>query len=117
MERQPRAGDRRSGMGCPRQHRAPRRHRLPGARVPRRKGAGEHGFARALHAGTRGSAGLRIADFVNEGNGTLWDIAFSTGPAPYVGWMLVEERAEGGDVLAQRIRDDNSLRPRHGARV
>jgi len=53
--------------------------------------------------------GFAIADFVNEGNGTLWDIAMSTGPAPYVGWMLVEERAEGGDVLAERIRRDNSF--------
>jgi hypothetical protein len=53
--------------------------------------------------------GFTIADFVNEGNGTLWDIAMSTGPAPYVGWMLVEEQAEGGDVLAQRIRQDRSF--------
>lgn len=53
--------------------------------------------------------GFAIADFVNEGNGTLWDIAMSTGPAPYVGWMLVEERAEGGDVVAQRIRQDSSF--------
>ena len=55
------------------------------------------------------SRGFALADFVNEGNGTLWDIAISTGPAPYVGWMLVEERAEGGDVLAQRIREDQSF--------
>jgi len=53
--------------------------------------------------------GFAISDFVNEGNGTLWDIAMSTGPAPYAGWMLVEEQAEGGDVLAQRIRRDPSF--------
>ena len=53
--------------------------------------------------------GFALADFVNEGNGTLWDIAMSTGPAPYAGWMLVEEHAEGGDVLAQRIRQDPSF--------
>jgi hypothetical protein len=53
--------------------------------------------------------GFGISDFVNEGNGTLWDIAMSTGPAPYVGWMLVEEQAEGGDALAQRIRQDHSF--------
>ena len=53
--------------------------------------------------------GFALADFVNEGNGTLWDIAMSTGPAPYAGWMLVEEHAEGGDVLAQRIRRDPSF--------
>jgi hypothetical protein len=55
------------------------------------------------------SEGFALRDFVNEGNGTLWDIAMSTGPAPYVGWMLVEEHAEGGDVLAQRIRRDPSF--------
>jgi hypothetical protein len=55
------------------------------------------------------SAGLHISDFINEGNGTLWNVAFSTGPAPHAGWMLVEEEAEGGDVLAQRIRADASF--------
>jgi hypothetical protein len=55
------------------------------------------------------SAGLGIADFINEGNGTLWTVAFSTGPAQHAGWMLVEEEAEGGDVLAQRIRADASF--------
>jgi hypothetical protein len=48
--------------------------------------------------------GFAIADFVHEGNGALWDLALETGPAPHVGWMLVEEQSEGGDVLAQRIR-------------
>jgi hypothetical protein len=50
--------------------------------------------------------GFGIADFINEGNGSIWDAAMETGPAPHAGWMLVEERAEGGDVLAQRIRAD-----------
>jgi len=49
-------------------------------------------------------AGFDIADFVNEGNGTIWELAMETGPAPHAGWMLVEEQAEGGDVLAQAIR-------------
>jgi hypothetical protein len=48
--------------------------------------------------------GLAIADFVNEGNGTIWELALETGPAPHVGWMLAEEQAEGGDVLAGRVR-------------
>jgi hypothetical protein len=51
-------------------------------------------------------AGFDIADFLNEGNGALWEMAMKTGPAPHAGWMLVEEEAEGGDVLAQRIRRD-----------
>jgi hypothetical protein len=50
--------------------------------------------------------GLSIADFLHEGNGVLWNIAMRTGPAPHVGWMLVEEHAEGGDVLARRIGHD-----------
>jgi hypothetical protein len=48
--------------------------------------------------------GLDISDFVNEGNGVIWEMALETGPAPHAGWMLVEEQAEGGDVLAQLIR-------------
>ena len=49
--------------------------------------------------------GLDIADFIHEGNGSVWALALETGPAPHAGWMLVEEESEGGDVLAQRIRD------------
>jgi hypothetical protein len=48
--------------------------------------------------------GFDIADFVHEGNGVIWQLAMETGPAPHAGWMLVEEQAEGGDVLAQRMR-------------
>jgi hypothetical protein len=50
--------------------------------------------------------GLAIADFLHEGNGTLWELAMETGPAAHVGWMLVEEQSEGGDVLTRRARDD-----------
>ena len=50
--------------------------------------------------------GFALADFVHEGNGAIWALAMETGPAPHTGWMLVEEQAEGGDVLAQRIRRD-----------
>ena len=48
--------------------------------------------------------GFAIADFIHEGNGVIWELALETGPAPHAGWMLVEEVAEGGDVLAARIR-------------
>lgn len=54
-------------------------------------------------------AGFDISDFLNEGNGVLWTLAMRTGPAPHAGWMLVEEEAEGGDVLAQRLRSDASF--------
>ena len=50
--------------------------------------------------------GFAIADFVHEGNGVIWQSAMETGPAPHAGWMLVEEQAEGGDVLARRLRTD-----------
>jgi len=49
------------------------------------------------------AAGLHIADFIHEGNGAIWNMALETGPALHAGWMLVEEQAEGGDILAQRI--------------
>jgi len=52
------------------------------------------------------SIGLDLQDFVHEGNGVIWNLALETGPAPHVGWMLVEEVAEGGDVLAERLRRD-----------
>jgi hypothetical protein len=55
------------------------------------------------------SNGFALADFIHEGNGTVWNVALATGAAPHAGWMLVEERAEGGDVLAQRIQADPSF--------
>jgi hypothetical protein len=53
--------------------------------------------------------GFRIADFINEGNGEIWNLALATGPAPHAGWMLVEEVAEGGDVLAAHIRSNGAF--------
>ncbi|MCC7032131.1 MAG: hypothetical protein IT179_04760 [Acidobacteria bacterium] len=50
------------------------------------------------------SIGLGIRDFLHEGNHPMWDHAVVVGGAPFAGWMLVEEAAEGGDVLAQQIR-------------
>jgi hypothetical protein len=49
-------------------------------------------------------AGFTIRDFLHEGNGPIWDSAFTRGPAPFVEWVLVEEQAEGGDAVAQRQR-------------
>jgi hypothetical protein len=49
------------------------------------------------------SHGLVLADFLHEGNGDLWASAVDA-PSQYVRWILVEERAEGGDVLAARAR-------------
>ena len=50
-------------------------------------------------------AGLRISDFVHEGNGAIWNLALATNPADHAGWMIVEEQSEGGDVLARRMRE------------
>ncbi len=50
-------------------------------------------------------AGFRLANFLHEGNGDLWAAALR-GPARHVRWVLTEERAEGGDELAQRARAD-----------
>ena len=51
------------------------------------------------------TAGFGIRNFLHEGNGDLWAAAL-TGPARYVGWMLIEERAEGGDMLFHRAAED-----------
>ena len=43
-------------------------------------------------------AGFRVHDFLHEGNGELWPYA-TLGARGIVGWVLIEERAEGGDYL------------------
>lgn len=48
-------------------------------------------------------AGFHVRDFVHEGNGVLWWDAVRA-PERHVRWILIEESAEGGDVLAQRAR-------------
>jgi hypothetical protein len=47
--------------------------------------------------------GFRVQDFLHEGNGDLWLAALEY-PDPHVEWVLLEEQAEGGDMLAQRAR-------------
>jgi hypothetical protein len=49
-------------------------------------------------------AGFGVRDFLHEGNGPMWDSAFTRGPAALAKWVLVEEAAEGGDAIAQRRR-------------
>ena len=44
--------------------------------------------------------GFAIRDFLHEGNGDIW-LAALDWPQPYAGWLLIEEKAEGGDMLAQ----------------
>ena len=50
------------------------------------------------------AAGFEIRDFLHEGNGPIWDSAFTRGPAPLVEWVIVEEQAEGGDAVVERHR-------------
>ena len=54
-------------------------------------------------------AGFRIRDFLHEGNGPIWDSAFTRGPAPLAGWVIVEDVAEGGDAVIQRHRQHPRL--------
>jgi hypothetical protein len=51
-------------------------------------------------------AGYRLRDFLHEGNGDIWISAFTTGPRPFAEWVLIEEKAQGGDILALRARRD-----------
>jgi hypothetical protein len=48
--------------------------------------------------------GVNVRDVVHEGNGDLWAAAIDA-PRAHVGWILVEELAEGGDALAARARE------------
>ncbi len=48
-------------------------------------------------------AGFDIHDFLHEGNGEIWGLAMAD-PSGIVGWIAIEEHAEGGDVLFQEAR-------------
>jgi hypothetical protein len=50
-------------------------------------------------------SGFALRDFLHEGNGDIWLNALEH-PRPYAGWILIEEKAEGGDMLAARARED-----------
>jgi hypothetical protein len=52
--------------------------------------------------------GIDIRDFVHEGNLPYWQEAVEA-PRGLVGWILVEERAEGGDRLAARTRESSDF--------
>jgi hypothetical protein len=47
--------------------------------------------------------GVNVRDVVHEGNGDLWSAARGS-PRSRVRWILIEELAEGGDVLAARAK-------------
>ena len=58
-------------------------------------------LAHYMHETSR--AGFTLRRFLHEGNGDLWTEALKS-PRRSVRWILTEERAEGGDVLANRAR-------------
>ncbi|MBI3400113.1 MAG: hypothetical protein HY048_01730 [Acidobacteria bacterium] len=49
-------------------------------------------------------SGFTIRHFLHEGNGDLW-LAALDNPRPFVEWILIEEKAQGGDMLARRSRE------------
>jgi hypothetical protein len=49
-------------------------------------------------------SGLALRDFLHEGNGDIWLAAIQR-PRPFAGWVLIEEKAEGGDMLARLARE------------
>ena len=49
-------------------------------------------------------AGFALRDFLHEGNGDIW-LAAIDGPRPFARWVLIEEKAEGGDFLAHVARE------------
>jgi len=48
--------------------------------------------------------GFNVRDFLHEGNGDIWLAALET-PRFYAGWLMLEEKAEGGDMLYKRSRE------------
>jgi hypothetical protein len=48
--------------------------------------------------------GFALRDFLHEGNGDIW-LSALWWPYPHVGWILIEEQAEGGDMLAAIARE------------
>ena len=49
--------------------------------------------------------GFGLHDFLHEGNGDIWLNALDN-PRAFAGWLLIEEQAEGGDMLAKRAREN-----------
>lgn len=90
------------------------------AQLDRQNGLGRQAVTACLRAGYDGTtimasmgalahymqelslAGFHLADFLHEGSGPTWQAAYAAGPVAFTGWVLVEEAAEGGDLLHQK---------------
>jgi hypothetical protein len=56
------------------------------------------------------ASGFQVKDFLHEGNGELW-VHAARYPRPFVEWIAIEERAEGGDGLHwQAVHDASFLK-------
>ena len=78
--------------------------RVPADALRRHADSGQHGIARALHAGIVCRSACSFANFVHEGNGDLWMDALRRATASRA---LDPDRGtgQGGDMLAARLRD------------
>jgi hypothetical protein len=50
-------------------------------------------------------AGFDLADFIHEGSGPIWLRSYYFEPSLFAGWVLIEEAAEGGDMLFQKQKE------------
>ena len=100
-----RADGQRSAVGNALPAGAARRHRPRSSRCTTAARSSPAWARSATTRRKRRHAGFDIADFLHEGNGDLWTSALQS-PRRHVRWILIEEQAEGGDLLAQRARDD-----------
>jgi hypothetical protein len=69
----------------------------PGAKIMASMGSLGHYMQEASRSG------FALRDFLHEGNGDIWLAALER-PQPFAEWMLIEEKAEGGDMLARLAR-------------
>src|SRR5262249_7349489 len=72
-------------------------HLDPGAKVMASMGSLGHYMQETSRQG------LAIRDFLHEGNGDIW-LAALEDPHRFADWILIEEKAEGGDMLARIAR-------------
>jgi hypothetical protein len=70
----------------------------PGAKVMASMGSLGHYMQEAS------ASGFAIRDFLHEGNGDIWLAALER-PQLFADWLLIEEKAEGGDMLARAARE------------
>ncbi|HJZ75808.1 MAG TPA: hypothetical protein VKE51_28940 [Vicinamibacterales bacterium] len=77
-------------------------HLEPGAKIMASMGSLGHYMQETSHQR------LAIRDFLHEGNGDIW-LAALENPHRFADWVLIEEKAEGGDMLARIARERPSF--------